>query len=272
MNEQKATSKSSIEWTRVRHLTSIRPGYTWNPLTGCAHACEWMMPDGHKAECYAKSITEKFGRGAFEQVVFHPERLEEPFKVSTPSGIFCCSMSDLFALNVNDANINDIIGVMRQASQHIFFILTKNAPRLLKFRFPPNVWVGVSSPPDFMFGKQLNEHMQRRMLETSLRVLSDVDVPIRWMSFEPLSWDCAWIVEQFPGTLQWAVVGAASDGNRHYEPDGVHLFNLVDELDSQDVPVFFKGNLECSARASADWREDFPLVERREEKFKQLEL
>lgn len=42
MNEQRANSKSSIEWTRIRNADgSIRRGYTWNPVAGCLHDCEW---------------------------------------------------------------------------------------------------------------------------------------------------------------------------------------------------------------------------------------
>lgn len=264
MNEQIAPN--GIEWTRVKHLTSIRRGFTWNPVGGCAHECQWQMPDGKIAVCYAKTLAERkmttvYTKG-FAAHYWRPHLLDEPLKLKEPAGIFLDSMSDLMGTQVPDEQVNAVLDVCRQADWHIFMLLTKNAPRLLKFRFPPNVWVGVSSPPDFMFGTQLNERTQRQMLGRSLRILSDVDVPIRWMSFEPLSWDCGWIVDQFPGTLQWAVVGAASDGNRHFPPQEDHLRRLLEVLDDQNCPGFFKGNLDSLDWAARNWREDFPIVER----------
>lgn len=53
MNEQKPPA--SIEWTRVWG----RRGWTWNPVGGCAHECQWLMPNGSPATCYAKTIAER---------------------------------------------------------------------------------------------------------------------------------------------------------------------------------------------------------------------
>ncbi len=244
MNKQGA---NGIEWTRVYG----RPGYTWNPITGCAHACEWEMPDGTVAECYAKEITEKFGRGVFSQVVFQPTRVNEPCKVHDPSGIFCCSMSDLMGLGVSDVQIDTVLSVMRQTPQHIYFILTKNAPRLLQFDFPPNVWVGASVPPTFYMGKRLSQDQQLRMLNRTLDVLRQVNVPVRWMSIEPLSFDIAPYMRDCG--LQWVVIGAASNGRKYYQPERAWVQNLLDVMDEQDIPVFFKGNLDWQP-----WRAFFP--------------
>jgi protein gp37 len=35
-----------IEWT----------DYTWNPIKGGFHACQWEMPDGSIANCYAEDV------------------------------------------------------------------------------------------------------------------------------------------------------------------------------------------------------------------------
>src|SRR5215470_163676 len=96
------------------------------------------------------------------------------------------------------------------------------------------------------------------MFHKMLQILADVPVPVRWISFEPLSWDCADIVAQYPGVLQWAVIGAASDGQQHYPPDAATLQHLLDVLDAQGVPVFYKGNLRSLPLAASAWRADFP--------------
>lgn len=256
MNEQKAPA--GIEWCRVYG----RRGYTWNPVTGCQHACQWQMPDGNIAQCYAKSVAEgvalKSYPHGFEEHTFHADRLSEPVKLKEPAGIFLDSMSDLMGYWVTEREIQQVLNVCRSTPQHIYFLLTKNAPRLIQFEFPSNVWVGASSPPDFMFGKPLDREQQARMLHRTLKVLSRVNVPVRWISFEPLSWDVAPIVEQYPGALQWAVVGAASNGRQEYPPLTSDLRGILDVLDKQEVNVFFKGNMRSLPWARDNWREQFP--------------
>lgn len=263
MNKQ--TGASSIEWTRVRQPdgTALK-GYTWNPIAGCRHGCAWTMPDGTRAVCYAKTVAETVARSAypagFEAHRFHPARLQEPLKLKTPAGIFLDSMADLMGAWVPEGQITQVLDVCEHAHWHTFFLLTKHAPRLRQFHFSPNVWVGGSSPPDHMHGHAMSRARQAAMLDGMLRTLGEVDAVVRWMSFEPLSWDVADLVSQYPGVLRWAVIGAASAGKMHYPPDPAHLQRLLAVLDAQGVPVFFKGNLRSLPGAAAAWREDFPAL------------
>ena len=58
MNEQRPPY--GIEWARLpRGDGTFTKGYTWNSLAGCLHGCEWTMPDGQVAECYAKTVAER---------------------------------------------------------------------------------------------------------------------------------------------------------------------------------------------------------------------
>lgn len=248
-----------IEWT---HRFGERTGYTWNVVQGCLHDCQWHMPSGDVAICYAKSIAEKFQSpkfmpDGFEKHYWNPDRLSEPLKQKSPSGIFLDSFSDLMGAQVPDEQVRAVLDVCRQAHWHIFFLLTKNAPRLLKFDFPSNLWVGVSSAPDFMYGKPLVREQQQRYMRTALRVLSSLPLTTTtWMSFEPLSWDVSGIVREFPQALSWAVVGAASNGKREYPPRESDLRALLGALGSR--PVFYKGNLRSLPYAAANWRAEFP--------------
>jgi len=61
------------------------------------------------------------------------------------------------------------------------------------------------------------------MLKRALDVLCRIDVPVRWMSFEPLSWDVTPIVRGYRSALQWAVIGAASNGPKLYPPAETHV-------------------------------------------------
>lgn len=267
MNKQGAVG--GIEWTR-RKLPdgTVLPGYTWNVMGGCEHECEWVMPNGDVAECYAKTVAERLAHKSYPQGFahhyFHPERLEEPLKLTQPAGIFLDSMSDLMGHWVPSEQIAQVLDVCRRAHWHTFFLLTKNPKRLKEFSpFPPNVWVGASSPPDHFMGKQLSQHQQETMLRVALNTLSEIEASVKWMSFEPLSWDVAPIVARYPDVLDWVVIGAASNGRNQYPPSEKFLKHLLTVLDIQDVPVFYKGNLRSLPAAAANWREEFPSPQER---------
>lgn len=266
MNKQgkRDNPKGGIEWT---HVFGGNTGYTWNPIGGCKHGCRWQMPDGEWAECYAKTVAENVAVSAFpngfEDHYWRGQKIEEPYHLKEPAGIFLDSMSDLMGAWVPEEQVWEVLRVVKNCDQHVFMLLTKNAPRLLKFQewFPPNLWVGVSMPPTMMFGKKIGEFARRQMFFRALSVLRTLKGVNRWMSFEPLSFAVGEMLfthsemygERVP--LEWAVIGAASHGRKYYQPDPKHVEDALNILDYNDVPVFFKGNLEWP-----EWREEFPKV------------
>jgi protein gp37 len=251
-----------IEWTRVRG----RPGFTWNVVQGCKHDCKWRMPDGTLAECYAKTTAEKFKSDTFfpdgfEHHYFNGERLDEPLQHKEPTGIFLDSVADLMGHWVPAEQILQVLDVCRKAHWHIFQLLTKNAPRLINFDIPPNVWPGVSAPPTFMFGKELTPEQQRAMVMKQLDVLSKLKTPVRWMSIEPLSFDITEVFEEWvalpdrkPFPMEWAVIGAASNGPKYFQPDRRHVEKLHFFLRAHGCMIFHKGNLEWNPHL-----EEFPI-------------
>lgn len=252
MNRQVKCSKDGcirsrgIEWT----------DWTWEPVTGCQHDCRWRMPDGTWAICYACVIATRLARKAypegFEHHYWHPKRLHDPLRLKTPSKIFISSMGDLFGSWVPEDQIHAVLEVARQAPQHVFQTLTKNAPRLRKFSpFPQNVWIGASVPPTSINRRILTLTQQEKMLRKTIDVLKSVDASVRWLSIEPLSWDLAPVLENCG--LQWSVIGAASEGAKTYQPQRSWVQRLLEVLDAEGVPVFFKGNLKW-----LPWREEWP--------------
>jgi protein gp37 len=238
MNKQKKASGSrGIEWT----------DYTWNPVGGCQHGCRWQMPDGSIAECYAETVAEGVAQktyvNGFEYHYWNPKTLDEPIKLKSPSKIFLDSMSDLMGAWVPREEIEQVLEVCHKAYWHDFQLLTKNAPRLLEFAdtLPPNLWIGVSAPPSIMFGKPLKFDQQKRMITRQIDVLHKLAIPIKWMSIEPLSFNIAPLL--LASNLQWAVVGAATNGSRTYQPEREWVEQVLHILDEQNTPVFFKGNL-----------------------------
>lgn len=246
MNKQmKPNGSRGIEWT----------DFTWNPVQGCKHGCRWQMPDGSIAECYAETIAKRVAQKVyvhgFEHHYWNPHKLHEPLRIKEPARIFLDSMSDLMGHWVPRDQVEEVLDICRQAHWHSFQLLTKNAPRLLEFEFPQNLWVGVSAPPSQMFGKPLSLNQQKRMVERQIDVLRQVQVPVRWMSIEPLSFNIAPLLVSSP--LEWAVIGAATNGVKTYQPQPEWVENALDVLDRQGTAVFFKGNLEWSP-----WREEMP--------------
>lgn len=236
---------------------------TENPIGGCFHGCAWDMPDGQRAECYAGDVATGVAQSAypegFEHHYWRPHLLRSLANGRKPELIFANSMSDWMGHWVPEEQIREMLDVMRTTPHHTYILLTKAAPRLLKFKdaIPPNTWVMVSSPPDHMMGKPLSRNAQINMLKKTLDVLAEVGqgVPVVGMSIEPLSWDVA---EYLPADhpLKWGIIGAASNGKKYYQPEPGCVQRLLDIFDATQTPVFFKGNLEWRPR-----REDFPYVE-----------
>jgi hypothetical protein len=113
-------------------------------------------------------------------------------------------------------------------------------------------------PPDFMWGKPLSRKQQTAMFHRTLQSLADAKASIKWISFEPLSWNVAPIIAEYPDVLQWSVIGAASNGRTYYAPDVTDFLMLKWELQEQNVPIFYKGNMRILPSAKDNWLEQFP--------------
>lgn len=275
MNKQRKSATSrGIEWTHVYG----RAGYTANPVQGCEHDCMWEI-NGEIAECYAKTMAARIqkssqvtGRGAylagFNKPTYHPKELQRLMNHKAPLGVFIDSMSDLLGHGIPPLWILESLQAMQQSPQHIYFLLTKNAPAYSKFGnyMPPNVWAGVSAPPQWMFGKRMDENQQARWFANALEHLVTVPVPVHWASIEPLSWNPAQAEQmlstlgQYADGLELVVFGAASNGGKTFQPDKGVLREALDLLHGHSVPIFFKGNLsrELVASIGSDWLEQYP--------------
>lgn len=249
MNKQKTKTGRGIEWT----------DYTWNLVAGCYHGCQWEMPDGRMANCYAEDTAEGVASAAyphgFEHHYYHPDRLLEPASVKKPSRIFVGSMADVFGHWVPDWQIGNILEVCLKTPQHTFQFLTKNPVRVPQFDIPDNCWIGASMPPTLMWGKRLSKRQQQAMMNTTWNQLQDLhsqDVTT-WLSAEPLSFDISYWLSLGGYTIDWIVVGAASNGRTTYQPEPRWVQNALDACDYWQIPVFFKGNLDWEP-----WREEFP--------------
>jgi protein gp37 len=103
-----------------------------------------------------------------------------------------------------------------------------------------------------MWGHKLSDGQKIRKLEIDLLTMGEIQAAIKWVSIEPLSWPCADLFKNCE--LEWAAIGAASSGPAKHQPNQTRLEDLLQVLDVQRIPVFFKGNLHYEPR-----REEFPI-------------
>ena len=180
------SDNSRIEWTEA----------TWNPVTGCTKVSPGCD------HCYAERITERFhGKGSFEIVKLHEDRLDVPLRWRKPRRVFVNSMSDLFHDDVPDEFIARVFAVMAAASWHTYQVLTKRHGRMRsllnsdKFKLQvhnaycclpsdipsirgyvwplPAVWLGVSVET-------------QKWADIRIPALLDTPAAVRWLSCEPL--------------------------------------------------------------------------------------
>lgn len=256
LNKDGSVKSRGIEWTQ----------YTWNPIAGCKHRCRWEMPDGNTAICYAEAVAHGVAQSAyaegFEHHYWNPHQLDAPRKLKTPARIFSDSMSDLMGAWVPADHIQQVIDVMRDTPQHTYQILTKNAPRYLKFDWPINAWLGVSTPPNWMFGHKMDGDRRAAYLRVASRVLTALKSKGNtvWVSAEPLTINLDSCIRSGLMTPDWVVIGAASNGRQEFAPDVKLVVPLVEICDRYSIPVFYKGNMRSLPYAARDWREAFPAT------------
>ena len=199
------SDKSRIEWTDA----------TWNPVTGCSKVSPGC------AHCYAETLSLRFGwsrrpwlpQYASENVVLHPERLDQPLRWRQPRRVFVNSMSDLFHELVPDVFIHEVFDRMSQADWHTFQVLTKRPERMAdvvrtyyaRGRRPgplPHVWLGTSIENDRWTGRA--------------DALRTTPAALRFVSAEPL-------IGPLPSLdltdIDWIIVGGESGrGARPMDP------------------------------------------------------
>ena len=199
-------NKTSIEWVVNPDGT---PGYTWNPIAGCLHNCEY---------CYARKIAMRF-QGNFTPK-FHPERLNDPMKIKKPSIIFVGSMADVFGHWIESEWIDQIINIAKKCMQHRFLFLTKNPNRYESFFIPPNCWIGYTATATraycFDFRGKGNFYV----------------------SAEPLLGEV-----YIKDNLKWVIIGALNKNGKPCYTKKAWVLSLLEQADSFKISVFIKNSL-----------------------------
>ena len=219
-------NKTAIEWVQG---PDGKRGFTWSPITGCS-GCEIMD------KCYAFNLAHTRLKGRFGypsknpfKPTYHPDRMKKPFSIRNPSGIFVCSMGEIFDQANEPAQIRAIIDVMRRLSKHRFYILTKQ-PQLIPlhnaFRFPENVWLGVS--------------VTGQSNAPRVELLKKTRSPgIKFVSFEPLLSPIDFV--DLDG-IDWVIIGGCT-GVQPSTPHESWVKSLISMARIAGASVFLKNNL-----------------------------
>ena len=197
--------------------------YTWNPMTGCKHGCEY---------CYARKIAERFrGTKAFPvgfDPIFYGGRLDEPGRVKKPSKIFVCSMADLFGEWVPSGHIRDVRITTRIHDHHTYQFLTKNPKRYMELSpWLDNCWLGASAT-------------NQEMAEYSIKKLGMSEAKTIFLSLEPLLGTIN--LGKLYAKPDWIIVGAQTGPGAEHPPIGA-VAKIRDQCKEMGIPVFFKDNL-----------------------------
>lgn len=187
--------------------------------------------------CYAETFAERF-RGVpghpFEQgfdLRLVPDKLEQPLRWRRPRKIFVNSMSDLFHEEIPVEYIARVGEVMRQASWHLFQVLTKRHDRmrtLLKGELRQ-----MANLPNVAYGVSVED--QRYGLPR-LRALQETPARIRFVSIEPL---LEHLGDFDLSGVDWVIVGGES--GPHARPMMRSWVVSIRRIcRAQHVPFFFK--------------------------------
>ena len=241
---------SSIEWTEA----------TWNPTTGC----EKISPGC--AHCYAECMATRLqamGQGRYRNgfaLTLQDDVVELPLRWKTPRLIFVNSMSDLFHRGVPTEFIQRCFSVMREASHHVFQVLTKRPQRVAQLSndlpWSDNIWLGTT--------------VETEKYTDRIDILRSIPARVRFLSVEPL---LGAIPNLRLDGIHWVIVGGES-GPQARPMRSAWVRQIRDQCRDACVPFFFKqwgthgaDGVKRSKKANGrelDGRcwDDFPVVSR----------
>jgi len=184
---------------------------------------------------------------------FWPERLEQPYKIKKPVGIFLDDMSDWMGDYWPEEWTRQELQMMKDNPQHRIYTLTKQPQNLSRFSpFPTNCFVGVTAT-------------DTKMAWNAYADLADVHAFIKFLSLEPLLGQIdTRMIDNFKGAIKWVIIGACTGtlpemvslcdkypelavmrwGNKlTAQPKIEWVEEIAQACDKAGIPVFLKDNL-----------------------------
>jgi protein gp37 len=173
--------------------------WTWNPVTGCLHGCNY---------CYARELSHRPSYAEIYPVkfepIFHHYRLDAPKNTEVPREartdgrqrrVFVCSMADLYGKWVPDHWIERVHASCIANPQWDYLFLTKFPRRYVGLDLPTTAWLGTT----------VDEQKRVRLAEEAFSQIKNVRV--KWLSLEPL---LAPLEFSDLSMFDWVVIGSQS--------------------------------------------------------------
>lgn len=230
---------------------------TWNPVVGCSHCSPGCD------NCYAERMANRLagialksrnrnivtkGIGRYISVIgpdkkwngstqfdeeenIHGE-FYKPLRFEKPKKIFVVSMGDLFHQNNSFRNIDEIVKVQYQASQHTYLWLTKHPDVMgcyIEERFgergsPKNMWCGVTV-------------CNQEEANYKIPILLQIPASVLFISIEPMLGQIN--LNSLTDKIDWVIVGGESGPNaRPMHPDWVRSIRY--QCKDAGIPFLFK--------------------------------
>ena len=227
--------KKNIEWSQE----------SLNWMSGC----EGPEGDGvHCKGCYAKPIATRLkGRFGYPKdepfsVVFHPDKLDIPFKRKAPRVFFSVSMGDWMYAESNWRR--EALRIMKACPRHIFVTLTKQYDDMWKIQAD-----SPQSEAGLQWGREIPRNVIVGISVTKKDQIHGIDelrkVPalVRLVCFEPLLEDLSEDVSL--NSIDWIIIGKRTKqrGIPEFTPEKVWVDALITKAREQEIPVFIKPNL-----------------------------
>jgi protein gp37 len=212
-------TNDNIEWA----------AWTWNPVTGCKHDCEY---------CYARDIACRFNGNFNPQ--FHKDRINAPENTtpdhSIPGGknVFVCSMADLFGTWVPNDWIFSVMNKVKENPQWNFIFLTKNPRRYVSIQFPDNAWVGATVD-------------RQSRVEQTENEMSRVNAKVKFLSCEPM---LEYLTFRNLRMFDWVIIGARSKTTTggEFQPQFDWVLDITNSALDAGCKVYWKPNLTVRPR------------------------
>lgn len=199
---------------------------TWNSVTWCSLYSDWCK------NCYAKGMALKWQKLWVKKyknwfdISLHNDSLDIPRKRKKPSLIFANSMTDLFHEKIPFDYLKQVFEIMNSNKQHIFFVLTKRAERMLeltkKLEIWDNIWIWVT--------------IENQKYVNRLEILKKIKSKYKYIVCEPLLSEI-----NFPDLewIDWLTWGNESWPNRRPVKEE-WVESLKEQCEKYSVPFSFK--------------------------------
>lgn len=233
---------------------------SWNIITGCR-----KVSTGCKY-CYAEAIANRFWRDrSFSDIMFHEDRIMNPFKWKKPRKVFINSMSDTFVCHTTSYHYDffvKMMGVIEITSEHTYMILTKRPAPMQKYfmRYYEdykddlplnNLWLGVSA--------------ENQAALDRWEYLVETRAAVRFLSLGPLidrvdlfrrygNHPCHYILDN----VDWVIIECESGANRR--PCSLDwVLSIIQQCSLANKPVYVK-QISIDGKVSTDpeeWEPEF---------------